>query len=625
VRPALDQGAVRGPLWFTNFSESKSFDIQRDLLVTQVNGDHWIDQVKGLHVAWAGNYATTTQDEEVVQAGIFYEPTTETEPGYEFPTEFPARPADLGPGYYAATQGSGVLHSANAIDESQWFGRLDADYEIALSEVIQLSLRTGGWYETASRDVHSQFLENALGSGVVEADTRLELGRVLLSEVLEPFDRDTTNESSREIWAWNLGSKATLWDRADLLGGFRLENITLESNNDPFTNNTRFGAPATFPESYLFFDRLDNVSRGEVSRPVPPGTTFNDQILGIDVPVDPMTGLVDFRDRASLESVLNGRIDELQILPTAGFAVRPLSGLSWKAAWSQTVARPSFREMGFYASLDPDTDDRVVGNPQLKLSEVTSYDTRIEYNWGELGDFVSVSPFYKVIENPIESILIHNPINASAPSLWRTWFNNPNTANVWGIELEARKYLDFIPLHFAEFVSIGGNYTYIHAEIDRSEAELARDDPFFRTPDGEVARYSGLDTSRRLFNQPQWIVNVDVSFAHPDWGTKATLAYFAISDVLDAAGAAFVSPDGRSIGLRLDRYLDSYGQLDLVLSQSWSPSFLGGGSLTFKASLKNLTDSTRGRFYDPNQTNEIVYERRFKVGRSYKFGVTYSY
>jgi hypothetical protein len=280
--------------------------------------------------------------------------------------------------------------------------------------------------------------------------------------------------------------------------------------------------------------------------------------------------------------------------------------------------------MGFYATLDPDTDDLVVGNPQLKLSDVTSYDTRIEYTWGELGDFAAVSPFYKVVDNPIESILINNPIN-SAQDLWRTWFNNPNTAHIWGIEVEARKYLDFIPLRIAEFVSIGGNYTYIHAEVDRTEAELVRDDPFFRTTTGDVASYSGLDSSRRLFSQPEWIVNVDVSFDHPDWGTKVTLAYFAISDVLDAAGAALQSADGRSIGLRLDRYIDSYGQLDLVMSQSWAPSFLGGGSLTFKASLKNLTDSTRGRFYDPNQTNDVVYERRGKVGRQYKFGVTYSY
>jgi outer membrane receptor protein involved in Fe transport len=334
---------------------------------------------------------------------------------------------------------------------------------------------------------------------------------------------------------------------------------------------------------------------------------------------------VDLLDRAQIESVINGKIDELHLLPTAGFAYRPLPGVSWKASWSQTVARPSFREMGFYASLDPDTDDQVVGNPQLELSEVTSYDTRIEYTWGELGDFISVSPFYKVIENPIESILVHNPIQAGQADLWRTWFNNPNTANLWGIEIEARKYLDFIPLRFAEFLSIGGNYTYISAEVDRSDAELNRSAVFFRTAPGDEASYTGLESSRRLFGQPEWIVNADVSFAHPDWGTKATLAYFAISDVLDAAGSAAVGPDGRTLGLRLDRYLDSYGQLDLVLSQSWSPGFLRGGSLTFKASLKNLTDSTRGRFYDPDQTHEKVYDRRYKLGRTYKFGITYSY
>ena len=41
---------------------------------------------------------------------------------------------------------------------------------------------------------------------------------------------------------------------------------------------------------------------------------------------------------------------------------------------------------------------------------------------------------------------------------------------------------------------------------------------------------------RRLFGQPEWIANADFTFEQEDWGTTITLAFFAISDVLDAAG-----------------------------------------------------------------------------------------
>jgi hypothetical protein len=142
---------------------------------------------------------------------------------------------------------------------------------------------------------------------------------------------------------------------------------------------------------------------------------------------------------------------------------------------------------------------------------------------------------------------------------------------------------------------------------------------------GESARYSGLEKSRRLFSQPEWIANADVTFDHPDWGTKVTLAYFAISDVLDAAGTTILGPNLRVDGIVLDRYLAPYGQLDLIVSQTWTPRFLGGGSLTFKVSAKNLTDSTRRLIYDPAQTREEIEERRYKIGRDFKFTVSYGF
>jgi TonB-dependent receptor len=637
VRGSTGDAPSKGPLWYTNFSESESFDRERDLFISQLNGDHHFDAIEGLHVSWAGNYAETTQDETSQGLRYFFEPADTG----QLPARFPSTAASLGPGRYVAN--AGIFASRNEISEDQGMGRLDLDYEIPFSDAFTLKLTTGGWYENASRDVDSGFLESPTVGGITQfsilGGTPLELAesvpgaldRTAVDGEEETGKlsglRETTNESSREIEAWHLGSKATLFERLDLLAGFRLESIFIESLNDAFTaEDSPFGGPEIFPTRYLFFDRLDNPARNEVGTPPPEGTTFNDQILGIDVPVDPETGLVDLSDEAQIQALVNGEIDETHFLPSLGFSYRPIDGLALRGAWSETVARPSFREMGFYVSVEPGTDDLVVGNPQLGLSEVESWDARAEYTWGDLGDLAAVSVFKKTIQDPIESIVVRNPLNAegSSSALFRTFFNNENQADLRGIELEARKNLGFLGPELLQYLSLGGNFTYIDAEVDRSEIELIRSSGFFGTAVGDPDRFTGLEKSRRLFGQPEWIANADVSFDHPDWGTKATLVLFAISDVLDAAGSSAIGPDGSIISFTPDRYIDSFYQLDLILSKTWKPDFLRG-DLTFKVSIKNLTDSTRRIIYDPDQTRNEIAERSYKVGRDVSFSLTWAF
>jgi outer membrane receptor protein involved in Fe transport len=371
-----------------------------------------------------------------------------------------------------------------------------------------------------------------------------------------------------------------------------------------------------------------------------------------------------------INDLVNGEIDERKWLPTAGFTIRPWEGITLRGAWSRTVARPSFRELGFYISVEPGTDDETVGNPQLRLSEVESFDVRAEFTWGDLGDLVAVSAFQKTIDSPIERIVIRNQSSFEdvSGSFVRTFFNNPNEADLKGLEFEFRKNFGFLNpewighgtpwLEWLQYLSVGGNYTWIDAEVGRTEAELARAEEFFLTCDEDTVaapfcffsfvdgefdeaprgpgRYSGLAETRRLFNQPEWIVNLDLSFDHPDWGTKWAVSFFAISDILDAAGGAssILPTSGDVEAFLFDRYVDSFYQIDATFSQripiptSWGKWELpgpGDHALTFSASVKNLTDSRRRIIYDPEQTAEDIAEREFRVGRDYSFSLTYSF
>ncbi len=621
VRNDANDAPSRGPLWFTTFFESESFDRERELRVFQANGDHRFDAVPGLRLTWAANQAKTTQEDAAFGARYFFEPATIGAP----PSSFPSTLDNFGAGEFVAN--SGIFLSDNDIEENQDFARIDLEYERSFGPDVTVEMRAGGWWERAKRGVDSGFLESPSVRGVSQFAILSSTQRELGTAILDALDRSgnaisglraTSNDSERKIVAWNLGVKATIRDRLDLLAGLRREDISIESNNDPFTGEVRFGAPEIFPTRFLFFDRLDNPSNGEVFPAPSPDTVFNDQILGISVPVG-QDGFVDLTDAQSIEALVNGEIDETKTLPSFGITYRPIEGLQLRGAYSRTVARPSFREMGYYVSVEPGSDDLVVGNPQLQLSDVESFDTRLEYTWGTTGDLFALSGFVKTIEDPIESIVVRNPLNLEFDStaLFRTFFNNPSDADLWGVEVEGRKTLRIPGVEFSEFFSAGGNFTYIDAEVDRSEAELARAAPFFGLAPGDTKQFSGLKQSRRLFGQPEWIANADLSFDHPDWGTKATLAFFAISDVLDAAGSANIGPNGQVLSFTIDRYVDSFHQLDFV----WSQKIWRG--LTFKMSVKNLTDSRRKIIYDRDQTRGEIAERAQRFGRDYSFSLSY--
>ncbi len=675
--------APRGPLWFTNFNQSASFKVDRDLKIVQLNGEHdmggiFDDVLEGLQVSWAGNYAKTSQDEDALRLRYWYEPCGQTNADRDvlgcpngvtpigIPEVFPVRASDLGPGTWVTNRS--FLQSANEIDEEQWFGRIDVAYEHDFSDWLVGKVSAGYWYENAERDVDSNFVDpqitsvqsSCLASRVcignntevlVTANNPLELSeRVFGGAFIQEDDglllgaQRVKNESERTIEAWNLGLKTTWFEDLDVFGGVRFEDIEISSDADAFVDTDRFGFgldqfDLIFPSKFLLFDRFGDNRVREFSQF---GGPFNDELINFpvdrgichirtQVPGEDLTGddlttpgqpgvCTDLVTRAELSAATSGKIDENKILPSVGLTYRvtpleeylPYGSLTLRAAYSQTVARPSFREKSYYVSLEPGTDDQILGNPALDLSEVESWDGRVEWVFSDTGDLIAFGGFYKEIDDPVESLILRDPTDAtgSAFAQFRTFFNNPNTAELWGIEVEARKSLDFLGVDFLEYFSIGGNYTYIDAQVDRTDPELEAVSGFF--PEGET-----LDRKRRLFGQPEWIANADISFDHPDWGTRITIAYFMISDILDATGV--VSQELPPEAYVPDLYIEEFHTLDLVARQR----LYEGIELSFQA--KNLTDSRRGTKYDTKTVNGTIRERSFRVGRDFKLQLTFTF
>lgn len=675
--------------YFSPIYESRTFDRERDLSVYQLNGDHDLGALlEGLKVTWVANYAETKQEETTFNARYSLNTVENFVRGAEAftaPGPLPAEPTDfVGTPLYVSR--SDIVYGTNDIDENQYFGRFDFAYEFDLFRNISGVARTGYWFEQANRDVQSRFLVEANGDptqpGVYTRDTLgnrdpatfdpsqpssqtptrdagfsvvgytpIDMGRRIY-DAIGAGDLGSTrpqkSRTKREISAWNGELKLTFWEDVDLVAGLRVEDLRITSVNDPYTgfcgsdefvNNdcpNLDEPPTLFPLRSLFLDRIDNPAiapegDGAFLRP---GRTFNDQILGLDVEIDPATGFVECRTRACLDRQLRGEIDELFVLPAVSSAYRPWEGWVFRFAYSQTVARPSFRELGYYASQESGSDDFFVGNPQLTTSDVENIDGRVEWTFGDFGDLLAVSVFYKTIQDPIEQIILIDEDNLTCTGVcvFRTFVNNRSQADLVGMELEGRRTLDFIGGEwmngFLETVSLGGNFTYIDAQVERNEIQRQRSQNFVGISPADAAAgleaFTGLKKNRRLFGQPEWIVNADVTFDHPKWGTKATLSVFAISEVLDAIGSSQLSAQRGVIGFSFDRYIDKFYQLDLVVSQVFSVPGLPG-EFTAKVSAKNLTDSTRKIIYDQNQTIDDISERSFKVGRDYTFGIGYTF
>lgn len=666
-----------GPLSFLPIFESQSIVQDRELSVIQLNGEHdLIDLLDGLELSWAASYANSKQDETGYRMRYWYEPYTIDDnnlPIRPFPPQV-ADFLDLGPGSFR-TSSDDFVYLENAIDEDQYFARGDLTYEFEPTTWLGAKLGTGLWYENAIRSLEfveyipgnrnpTPGLPGVVGGAFVEGPTEGELGpNVYFGYGLDDLGAPGTSDFERQIIAGYFDAKFTLWDDVDVIGGVRLEQIEITSVNRPFTGEcipprgqpvafdptkSGLGCPAgylpnTYPRRYLYLDRLDNV--GNPFTPEDPNFVRlgvpNDVILGIELPRQP-SGFVDLLSPADVLDVLSGEIDELKVLPMASVAYRPIEGMTMRAVYSETVSRPSFRELAYYASIVPGISDRLVGNPLLDLSEVQSVDGRVEYFWGDVGDLLAVSVFYKTIQDPIELIVLRDfsVLDPFFSGPFRVYRNNENEAKLLGMEMEGRVTLSILgaigdrgrfgdwesgssPL---DYFSIGGNFAYIDASVDRSQFEIGLASPFYAASRQDLAagrvQAAGLPTTRRLYNQPEWTANADVTFDQPDWGSKVTLSVFAISDVLNAAGSANLSTGGVAIGYVLDEYVDSFYQLDLVLSQSFDVPRTPG-TWTFRTSIKNLTDSERGIIYDPAVTHIVYPKRTFTVGRDYSFSLQY--
>ena len=267
-------------------------------------------------------------------------------------------------------------------------------------------------------------------------------------------------------------------------------------------------------------------------------------------------------------ATIRGEIDETDLFPSLNlvYAVRPDQNI--RVGFSQTVNRPEFREVAPFEFTDIVGGRSVVGNADLNRSLIQNYDVRWEW-FPRAEEVISASFFFKNFDEPIERFV-------EPTAQLRTSYTNAASARNLGLELEARKRV-------AEFLFIGGNYTFVDSEIELTPAQN-------NVLTSLVRPLSG--TSRHLFNGL-----AEVRFG----GTvgRVLLNYFGdrIADV-GSLGLPDIIEKGRAT-------------IDLALSQRL-------GRLNVRLSADNLTDEPIA-FLQSAET-----QREYRLGRTIQLSFGFS-
>lgn len=147
--------------------------------------------------------------------------------------------------------------------------------------------------------------------------------------------------------------------------------------------------------------------------------------------------------------------DNIDVLPSALLTYSLTKKSNLRFSGSQTVNRPEFRELATYRSYDFENNYIVQGNNNLVRCKNTNADFRYEW-FPASGEIISTSVFYKYFQNPIEQSNLNNDVLG---------YVNADAATVYGIELEVRKKLDFIPSSLFSHMVFYSNAAYIKGSV----------------------------------------------------------------------------------------------------------------------------------------------------------------
>lgn len=220
-------------------------------------------------------------------------------------------------------------------------------------------------------------------------------------------------------------------------------------------------------------------------------------------------------------------LESLKFFPTANLVYSFTENMNFRASYSKTIARPSFKEKSIAQISDPISGTIWIGNLDLVETDINNYDLRWE-QFMEAGQTIAISAFYKTFQNPIEVQVYSSAVQNNFTA------RNNGDASVLGVEFELRKNLDFIYPTLNNF-SVNLNTSFIQSRLKIGQEE--KDDRALNLRDGEK-----LEDYRAMQGQSPYLINLGLSYDKPEIGWEAGLFYNVQGPALAIVGTGNV-PD----------------------------------------------------------------------------------
>jgi len=125
----------------------------------------------------------------------------------------------------------------------------------------------------------------------------------------------------------------------------------------------------------------------------------------------------------------------LDVLPSLNLSYN-LDKYKIRFSGSKTLARPEFREVANFAYYDFVRNAQILGNSSLEKTDIYNLDLKFEF-YPKNGENISLCLFNKNFIKPIEQVVA----DGSVPSNLLLTYTNPNSASLYGVEIEVRKKL----------------------------------------------------------------------------------------------------------------------------------------------------------------------------------------
>ncbi|MCB0656775.1 MAG: TonB-dependent receptor, partial [Saprospiraceae bacterium] len=268
------------------------------------------------------------------------------------------------------------------------------------------------------------------------------------------------------------------------------------------------------------------------------------------------------------DSLRIGQINEDDFLPSLNLVYGVNEDMNIRASFSQTIARPNMRELAPFSSYDPLTKEYYIGNPKLERTLINNVDLRWEW-FTRPGEILALSGYYKHFDNPITL----QYLRSSNPEIQYT---NVSSGELYGLEFEFRKDLDFISQALRDF-RFSTNLSLIKSRMEVKN------------------QITALDPETRPFDgQSPYIVNVALNYVNQETNWDVILALNMLGDRLSLIGR-----EGTP-----DIYDRGRSQLDLTITKKIA-------DLSVRLTAKNLLNSPYVRSSIFKDT-EFVYTKYYQ-------------